>query len=285
MREWRRFSTSVLPHSKAADMTIMFQTVETKQDGAVLTITINRPDALNAFDRVTTERLSAVLRRAERDASIRAIILTGAGRAFSAGQDVREMAQETAEKGPLALSEQLRDRYNPVVVRLRALEKPVIAAINGIATGAGLGIALACDLRIASDDARFVLSPVNIGLIPGVGLSRFLPALIGLARASELAFSGERIDAARAAEIGLVNRVVPASDLLIAAHQMAEGLTALPTRAIGLTKRAFNHAVLPDLAAHLDYEARLQEIAAGTDDHREGLAAILDKRRPVFTGR
>jgi len=266
-------------------MTTLMQTVVTEQDGAVLNITINRPDSLNAFDRVTTERLAAALRRAERDASVRAIVLTGAGRAFSAGQDVREMARETAERGPLALAEQLRDRYNPVIVRLRALEKPVIAAINGMATGAGLGIALACDLRIASDDAKFVLSPVGIGLIPGVGLSRFLPALIGLARASELAFSGERIDAARALEIGLVNKVVPAADLTTAARDMAIGLTGLPTRAIGLTKRAFNHAVLPDLAAHLDYEAGLQEIAAGTDDHREGLAAVLDKRRPVFTGR
>jgi 2-(1,2-epoxy-1,2-dihydrophenyl)acetyl-CoA isomerase len=266
-------------------MTIIEQTIWMEQDGAVLTITINRPDALNAFDRVTTERLAAALRTAEHDPSVRAIVLTGAGRAFSAGQDVKEMARETAERGPRAIGNQLRDRYNPVIVRLRALEKPVIAAINGVATGAGLGIALACDLRIASDQASFVLSPVGIGLIPGVGMTRFLPALIGLARASELTFTGERIDASRALEIGLVNRVVAAVDLVAAAREMAAGLTALPTRAIGLTKRAFNHAVLPDLVAHLDYEAGLQEIAAGTEDHREGLAAVLDKRRPLFTGR
>jgi 2-(1,2-epoxy-1,2-dihydrophenyl)acetyl-CoA isomerase len=265
-------------------MTILEQTIWMEQDGAVLTITINRPDVLNAFDRVTTERLAAALRTAASDDAVRAIILTGTGRAFSAGQDVKEMARETAERGPRAIGDQLRERYNPVVVRLRAMEKPVIAAINGVATGAGLGIALACDLRIAGDQATFVLSPVGIGLIPGVGMTRFLPALVGLARASELTFSGERIDARRALEIGLVNRVVPAADLATAAREAANGLTALPTRAIGLTKRAFNHAVLPDLAAHLDYEAGLQEIAAATEDHREGLAAVLDKRRPLFRG-
>jgi 2-(1,2-epoxy-1,2-dihydrophenyl)acetyl-CoA isomerase len=266
-------------------MTTIEQTILMEQDGAVLTITINRPDSLNAFDRVTTERLAAALRTAERDNAVRAIVLTGAGRAFSAGQDVKEMARETSERGPRAIGDQLRDRYNPVIVRLRALEKPVIAAINGMATGAGLGIALACDLRIASEDAAFVLSPVGIGLIPGVGMTRFLPALIGLARASELTFSGERVDANRALEIGLVNRVVPAADLATTARDTALGVTNLPTRAIGLTKRAFNHAVLPDLVAHLDYEAGLQEVAAATEDHREGLSAILSKRRPFFTGR
>ena len=231
------------------------------------------------------ERLAAALRTAERDAAVRAVVLTGAGRAFSAGRDVREMSRETAERGPRAISDQLRDRYNPVIVRLRAMEKPVIAAVNGVATGAGLGIALACDLRVASEEAAFVLSPVSIGLIPGAGMTRFLPALIGLARASELTFTGERIDAHRALEIGLVNRVVPAADLADAARVMASSMAALPTRAIGLTKRAFNHAVLPDLVAHLDYEAGLQEIAAGTDDHREGLAAVIGKRRPTFLGR
>jgi 2-(1,2-epoxy-1,2-dihydrophenyl)acetyl-CoA isomerase len=266
-------------------MTSIEQTVVMEQDGTLLTITLNRPDALNAFDRMTIQRLAAALRTAAEEDAVRAVVLTGVGRAFSAGQDVREMARETAERGPRAIGDQLRERYNPAIVRLRAIEKPVVAAINGVATGAGLGIALACDLRIASEEASFVLSPVGIGLIPGVGMTRFLPALIGLARASELSFSGERIDAGRALEIGLVNRVVPAGELAAVARDVAARLAALPTRAIGLTKRAFNHAVLPGLAAHLDYEAGLQEIAAGSEDHREGLAAILEKRPPLFTGR
>jgi 2-(1,2-epoxy-1,2-dihydrophenyl)acetyl-CoA isomerase len=229
--------------------------------------------------------LTVALRTADRDPSVRAVVVTVAGRAFSAGQDIREMARETAESGPRAIGDQLRERYNPVLVRLRAIEKPVIAAVNGLATGAGLGIALACDLRIASEGAVFVLSPVGIGLIPGVGITRFLPALIGLARAAELTFTGERITAARALEIGLVNRVVPAGELLATVQTIATQMAALPTRAIGLTKRAFNHAVLPDLVTHLTYEAGLQEIASATEDHETGLAALLEKRQPTFSGR
>jgi 2-(1,2-epoxy-1,2-dihydrophenyl)acetyl-CoA isomerase len=262
----------------------MEQTVVSAQDGAILTVTLNRPDALNAFDRKTVELLSATLRMADGDSTVRAVILTGSGRAFSAGQDLKEMVRETEERGPRAIGDQLRERFNPVIMRLRAIEKPVIGAINGIATGAGLGIALACDLRVASEHASFILSPIGIGLIPGVGLSRTLPALIGLARSSEFAFSGERIDAARALDLGLVNRVVPADELSEVARQMAIGLASLPTKTIGLTKRAFNHAVFPDLVNHLEYEAALQEIAAGTDDFREGLLAQIDKRTPHFRG-
>ena len=265
-------------------MTTIEQTIWMERDGAVLTITLNRPEALNAFDRMTIDRLGAALRTAERDAEVRAIVLTGAGRAFSAGQDLKELAGDIAQRGPRAVGDQVRERYNPVILRLRAIEKPVIAAINGVATGAGLGVALACDLRIASDEASFVLSPIGIGLIPGAGATALLPWVIGLAHASELAFTGDRIDAARALEIGLVHRVVPAAELTATSRQLADRLAALPTVAIGLTKRAFNRAVLPDLAAHLAYEAELQEIAAGTADHREGLAAALEKRRPTFSG-
>jgi len=259
--------------------------VRTDRTGAVMTLTLNRPDALNAFDRDLAAALDAGLRTAEREPEVRAVILTGEGRAFSAGQDLRELARETAESGPRAVGDQLRNRLNPIVIRIRSLEKPVVAAINGITTGAGLGIALAADYRIAAESAAFIVSPLGIGLIPAVGSTALLPAILGLGRASELALLGERITADQALAFGLVSRLVPDADLANEAMTVAERFAALPTKAIGLTKRAFNRSVLPDLAAHLTYEAGLQEVAAGTEDHREGLAAILEKRKPTFTGR
>jgi 2-(1,2-epoxy-1,2-dihydrophenyl)acetyl-CoA isomerase len=255
-----------------------------ERDGPVTTITLNRPDALNAFDRALAERFAAALRTVADDRAVRAVIVTGAGRAFSAGQDIRELAREEADQGPAALGHQLRQRYNPIILRLRELEKPVIAAINGVTTGAGLGIALACELRITVESATLGMSPVGIGLIPAVGMTTLLPAVIGLAKATELTFLGERIDAARALDISLVHRIVPAADLTSESHALAHRLAALPTRTIALTKHGYNRAVLPNLAANLEYEAALQQEAAATADHREGLAALLEKRKPVFHG-
>lgn len=255
------------------------------RSGAVVTLTLNRPAALNAIDRTLAEALDAALQEAGQDPDIRTIVLTGAGRAFSAGQDVRELARETEETGAHAVGDQLRDRFNPVVMRLRTTEKPIIAAINGVTTGAGLGLALAADYRVAAESATFVVSPLGIGLIPAVGSTALLPAIMGLGRASALALLGERIDAAQALEAGLVSRVVPDSELPAIVRTVAERFAALPTRAIGLTKRAFNQAVFPGLAGHLAFEADLQELAAATADHREGLAAVLEKRPPTFTGR
>jgi 2-(1,2-epoxy-1,2-dihydrophenyl)acetyl-CoA isomerase len=260
------------------------ESVIIEHSGTVATVSLNRPDALNAFDRELAMRLDAALRTVEDDDSVRAVILTGVGRAFSAGQDVRELQKETSERGPAAVGAQLRERFNPLVVRLRTMEKPVIAAINGVATGAGLGLALAADYRVAGQSASLGIAPLGIGFIPGVGASILLPAIVGLGRASELALLGERVDAARALAIGLVTQVVPDDELSATAMAVAERFAALPTRAIGLTKRAFNHASLPGLVDHLAYEAGLQEIAAGTSDHREGLSAVLEKRQPSFTG-
>ncbi len=253
--------------------------------GAVTVITFNRPDALNAFNVDLATGLLNALREAERDAAVRAIAVTGAGRAFSAGQDVHELAREVDEHGPAAVGRQVRERYRPLILQLRRLEKPVIAAINGVATGAGLGVALACDLRIASDQASFVIAPFSIGLIPAVGTTALLPAVVGLGRATELALFGERVTAQHALSVGLVSRVVPAERLMEEALTEAERLAGLPTKAFGLTKRALNRAMLPDLEAHLAYEAALQEIAAGTEDFRKGLAALREKRTPVFQGR
>jgi len=265
-------------------MTSQSGSVTVDRHGAVTFITLDRPDALNAFDQEFTASLATCLRSAERDDAVRALVITGRGRAFSAGQDVREMAHETAERGPRAVGDQLRERFNPIVLRVRTMEKPVIAAINGVTTGAGLGVALACDYRVAAESASFVLSPIGIGLIPGAGSSALLPAIIGLGRASELALLGERITAAQALLIGMVSQVVSSEDLPAAAIAVAERFAALPTKAIGLTKRAFNNALFPNLTEHLAYEADLQEIAAATADHQEGLAAVLDKRPPMFTG-
>lgn len=265
-------------------MTIADQTIVMESTGAVTTIRLNREDALNAFDRELALGLDAALRTVERDPSIRAVVLTGNGRAFSAGQDVRELARETKEHGPKAVGDQLRERFNPIVLRIRSMDKPVIASINGVITGAGLGFALAADYRLAAESASFVLAPLGVGFIPGVGTTILLPAVVGLGRASELALLGERITARQALDFGIVSKVTPDDELAGATAEIAERFALLPTRAIGLTKRAFNRAMLPDLAGQLTYEASLQEIAAATADHKEGLSAILDKRKPVFTG-
>ena len=265
-------------------MTIQELSVVIERSGPVATISLNRPDTLNAFDRNLTMHLDASLRTVERDPSVRAVILTGAGRGIYPGHVVPELARETAELGPRAVGDQLRERFNPIVLRLRSMEKPVIAAINGVTTGAGLGFALASDYRVAAASATFVLAPLGIGFIPGVGTTMLLPAIIGLGRASELALLGERITADQALEYGIVSQIVPDEELRAVSVALGERLASLPARAIGLTKRAFNKAMLPNLAEHLAYEAGLQEVAAATNDHKEGLAAVLEKRRPIFTG-
>ena len=259
--------------------------LETDRAGAILTLTLNRPEALNAFDRHLSAELVDALDAGERNRDVRAIILTGAGRAFSAGQDINELARSIEHGGAAAIGAQMRESLNPMVLKLRSVEKPIVAAINGFTTGAGLGVALACDIRIASDSATFAMSPFGIGFIPGVGTSALLPAIVGFGRATELTFTSARITAARAFAIGMVHRLAAPDDLMAEARIRAEQLAAQPTKTIGLTKRAFNRAMLPNFAEHLDYEASLQELAGGTEDHREGLAAVIEKRRPVFSGR
>lgn len=262
-----------------------YHSILTEQDGAVLTITMNRPDVLNAFDRAMPGELLAAIEAAGADPSVRCVVLTGAGRGFNAGADLSGVADMYDEPGGPNLGPMVRERYVPLVLAVRRLEKPVIAAVNGVAAGAGSSLALACDLRIASERASFVQAFVKVGLIPDTGATMLLPLLIGLARASELAFSGERVSAERALEIGLVERVVPADDLPAAAHAWAQELAALPTTAIGLSKRAFNAALLPRLEEQLELEAELMQVAGQTHDHREGVTAFLEKRQPVYQGR
>ena len=244
-----------------------------EQNGGVLTLTLNRPKA-NAFNQELIDALLDALRRAEAEASVRCILLTGAGRVFSAGQDVTALG---AVDGQISFRRHLERTYNRLIVRVRRLEKPVVGAINGAAAGAGLGLALATDIRLAARSARFVFGFTGIGLTTDSATSLLLPLLIGLARASEVAFMNTPVSAEEALRCGLVNRVVDDADL---AAQLAAG----PTRALGLTKRAFNHALLPHLEDVLDYEAHLQEAAGRTADHHEGVKAFLEKRQPDFRG-
>ena len=251
-----------------------------EQNGGVLTLTLNRPKA-NAFNQELIDALLDALRRAEAEASVRCILLTGAGRVFSAGQDVTALG---AVDGQISFRRHLERTYNRLIVRVRRLEKPVVGAINGAAAGAGLGLALATDIRLAARSARFVFGFTGIGLTTDSATSLLLPLLIGLARASEVAFMNTPVSAEEALRCGLVNRVVDDADLAAQAAEMAARLAAGPTRALGLTKRAFNHALLPHLEDVLDYEAHLQEAAGRTADHREGVKAFLEKREPVFRG-
>ncbi len=249
-------------------------------DDAVVTLTLDRPEALNALTVPLKEALLAELRRIAADPSVRVVILTGAGRAFCAGQDLAERGQPDA--APLDV--ELRDRYNPIVLTLRAMGQPVIAAVNGVAAGAGASLAFACDLRIAADGARFVLAFGRIGLVPDSGATWFLPRLVGAARAAELALVGDPVGADEALRIGLVHRVVPAAALMDEARALAARLATSSPTALASTKAALEASWSLDLDGALDEEARRQGLAGASADHAEGLAAFREKRPPRFTG-
>lgn len=252
--------------------------VEVARDGGVQTITLNRPDVLNAFNRAMHRALRAALKEAA-DPDVRAVVLTGAGRGFSAGQDLKEFG-ETPDVG-----EALRESYHPNVLAIRALEKPVIAAVNGVCAGAGLSLACVCDIRLAADDASFVPGFIGIGLVPDSGGTFFLHRLLGAARAFEWMTSNRRLTAAEAHAWGLVSEVVEADALAVRAAELASFYASLPTRGVGMTKRLFDHATTATLEEQLESEAQLQAAATQTDDFREGVAAFLEKRDPKFSGR
>jgi len=252
--------------------------VEVTREGAVQTITLNRPEVFNAFNRAVHAGLREAFKEA-RDPEVRAVVVTGAGMGFCAGQDLKEFS----EGGDV--SDSLRATYHPNVLAIRALDKPVIAAVNGACAGAGLSFACACDIRIASDAATFVPGFIGIGLVPDAGGTYFIHRLLGAPRAFEWMTSNRRLTAAEAHAWGLVSEVVEADGLAARAAELAAFYAGLPTRAIGMTKRLFDHADSSTLDEQLELEAQLQSVAVQSDDFREGVAAFLEKRPPSFTGR
>ena len=258
----------------------MTDTLQHETADGVLTLTLNRPDALNSFTVEMKEALLTALKDAGRDREVRVVVLTGAGRAFSAGQDLKErQGADVADLGT-----ELRLRYNPIVLAMRRLEKPIIGAINGVAAGAGISVAMACDVLIAAENATFIEAFSRVGLVPDTGSTWFLPRLVGSARAAEMMFTADPVDAATAERIGLVNRVVPADKLMEEAHALAARLAAAAPIALALAKRALNRTFEMNLEQALDYEAQLQSIAGRSVDHKEGVSAFVEKRAPKFRG-
>jgi 2-(1,2-epoxy-1,2-dihydrophenyl)acetyl-CoA isomerase len=251
--------------------------VEVTRDGAVMTITLNRPDVLNAFNAELHAAFFAALERAAAD-DVRAVVITGAGRGFCVGQDLTEFQT-------IDIREALRTRYHRNVTFIRELRKPVIAAVNGPAAGAGLSLAAACDIRVAAAGASFVPAFINIGLVPDSGGTYFVHRLIGTSRAFSWFVSGRRLSAEEAETWGIVSEVVPDEELPARAHELAQQLAAMPTQGIGWTKQALDSAENATLAEQLELEARLQARATQTPDFKEGVAAFLEKRQPMFSGR
>jgi len=250
----------------------------------VQAITLNRPEVLNSFNLAMARELQDALAVAAADDAIRAVLITGEGRGFCAGQDLAAVPQDDSSTRP-DLGETVRAQYNPIIRAIRRLEKPVICAVNGVAAGAGANLAFACDLVLASTEATFIQSFSRIGLIPDSGGTFFLPRLVGFARASGLFLLGGKASAAQAKEWGLIWETCEPAALMPQAQLLARTLATQPTRGFGLTKQALNASLMNDLDAQLDLEADLQAAAGRTDDFIEGVAAFREKRAPNFTGR
>jgi len=261
-----------------------YETVKASASNGVLWIALNRPDKLNSFNEQMGVDLLEALKEGEKSPEVRCLVLTGEGKAFSVGEDLSTNKAMIESGKPVLLGEVLKTKYNPIVQRIRRMEKPVLAAVNGITAGAGLGLALACDLRAASDRATFHEAFIKAGLVPDSGTSFWLTRVLGLGKAMEVGLLGEPIDAAKALNLGLVNWVFPDATFRGDAAKIAERLARGPTKALGLTKRALNRAVVVDMDSALEYEMYLQDIAGRTRDHVEGVRAFFDKRDPNFTG-
>lgn len=250
-------------------------------ESGVATITLNRPDVFNAFNDQQSYELQDALKQAKRDAEVRVVILTGAGKAFCSGQDLKAIAQSENR----SLSESLYKRYNPIIKAMRELPKPIICRLNGVAAGAGCSLALASDMIIAAENASLIEVFVNVGLVLDSGSSYFLPRLVGSARAFELSTMGSKVTAQKALEWGMVNRVVPAEELDAAVEEVVAYYRQAPTKAIALMKTMLNKSFHSDLDTMLEYEAYCQEIAGRSEDYKEGVKAFNEKRKPEFKGR
>jgi 2-(1,2-epoxy-1,2-dihydrophenyl)acetyl-CoA isomerase len=250
-------------------------------EGGVATITLNRPEVYNALNDEITFELQSAVKEVAKDDSVRVLVLTGAGKAFCAGQDLK--ASAAADRR--SFMESLHKRYNPIIRGLRGLSKPVICRLNGVAAGAGCSLALACDMIIASEEATLIEVFVNIGLVPDSGSTFFLPRLVGMAKAFELCAMGSKIKAEEAAAMGLINKCVSPSELNGVVRHYTDYFANAPTKSVGLIKRMLQKSAHATLDEMLDYEAYCQEIAGSSADYREGVAAFLEKRKPRFTGR
>lgn len=257
-----------------------FEFITQATDHGVSVITLNRPDVLNSFNRRMATELQAALGAAAKDGAIRAVLLTGAGRAFSAGQDLGEAIHGTVDLGEI-----VRTSYNPIVLAIREMEKPVVCAVNGVAAGAGANLALACDMVVASEDASFIQSFSKVGLVPDTSGTFFLPRLVGPARATALMFMADKVPAEQALAWGMIYQVVPSAVLMESGMSIARQLAAMPTRGLALIKRALNESMANDLQSQLALEEEMQRQAGRTADYAEGVKAFLEKRKPVYAGR
>ena len=255
-----------------------------EQDGGVGRVTLNRPDSLNAWTDEFGRELKQVITGDAADGSVRAVLVTGAGRGFSSGADLKAGFDPHPDDGMPDVRKELHDLYHPIIAGVRRLEKPVVAAVNGPAVGIGASLAFACDLVLAAESAYFGLAFVNIGLMPDGGSTLFVPTAVGKARAFQMALLGERIDAQRALEWGLVNYVYPDDRLLDEANALVARLAAGPTRSYAGSKEALNRMLYPDLDGQLDLEAEIQHDLARTEDFLEGVGAFVEKREAAFTG-
>ena len=260
-------------------------TLERTFEDGVAVLTLNRPDVLNAFDDEMGGALLAAVTEASADPATRCIVITGVGRAFSAGEDLAPLSERYRRGDVPDLGDTLTDRYNPLIRTLRAAPKPVVAAVNGIAAGAGASLALACDFRIASEEARLMLAFIRVGLVPDSGALWFLANMVGAARALELGASGHPVEAQRGVELGLFNQVVAPAEFEQTWRAFAGRLATMPTAAFALTKRLVNEALDRSLDQQLDAEVLAQSAAGRTDDHLEGVTAFFEKRKPTFHGR
>lgn len=262
-------------------LVVEYETIYFKAAEGIATITLNRPSSLNAFNDKMIGETTSAFKQSGRDNSVRCVVITGNGRAFSSGQDLKDVQSREAN---FSIGKHIRQGYNKLIAQMVAVEKPVIAAVNGVAAGAGCGVALAADLRIASDQASFIQAFSRVGLVPDSGSTWTLPRLIGYARAYQMAITGERITAAKALDWGLVNDVVPHDQLQDVVAAWASTLATGPTLAFGLTKRAMHKSATTGLIEALEYESMLQEVAGRSHDSREGIQAFVDKRDAHFTG-